>query len=75
MDDVGKAFCNVMAILAGSTPDACESAWEKGASGDITQETLNEYLDETYGAGLAHKTKQIILTVIEQGDGQSTLTG
>lgn len=66
MDEVGEAFCKVMCILSdNSDMSSCEKAWDKQQSKEITVETMNEYLDETYGSGIAHKAKAVIMAIIE----------
>lgn len=67
MDDeeVGEKFCQVLSILSEKDPSSCVKAWNKAKTKEITDTDLNEFLNETYGNGLAHKTKDIILAIIQ----------
>lgn len=70
MDEVGQAFCKILSIMT-DNPDtaSCEQAWEKQQAKEIDEQTLNGYLDDTYGAGMAHKAKSIILAIVQNNGG------
>lgn len=71
-DEVGVAFCRALSILSeNNNPEPCNTAWVKAKNKEISQELMNEYLEDTYGEGLPHKTKEVILAVIQQGNNGS----